>query len=87
MSFGAKLFVHLRAKTVHQHDLYAHALDHGQVLRQVLELSCRDGFPADTHHEGLVAELVDVGRHRPEQRDKGEIEDGGHGARAARWRG
>ena len=76
---GLQLLVHLRAKAVHQHDLDAHGLDHGQVLRDVVQLAGRDGFTREPHHEGLVAELVDVGRHRAEPGHEGEVEDGGHG--------
>lgn len=75
---GRQLFVHLRAKTVHQHHLHAHALDHGQVLRQVVQLACGNGFSGHAHHKGLVAELVDVGCHRPEPGHEGEVEDVGH---------
>ena len=64
--FGLELLVHLWAKAVHQHNFHAHALDHGQVLRQVRQLAGRNRFTRNTHHKGLVAELVDVRRHRPE---------------------
>ena len=46
------------------------------------------GLTGNGDHEGLVAELVDVGRHRPEPGHKGEIENGGHGlARAGQGAG
>jgi hypothetical protein len=80
-ALGCQLFVHLGAKAVHQHDLHAHALDHGQVLRQVVQLAGGNGLARNADHKGLVAELVDVGRHRPEPGHEGEIEDGGHAAR------
>ena len=75
MALGLELLVHLRAKTVHQHDLHAHALDHGQVLREVRQFACGNRLTRDADHKGLVAELVDVGRNRPEPGHEGEIEN------------
>jgi len=79
MPLGAQLLVHLGAKAVHQHHAHAHALDEGQVLRQVGQLARRNGFARDAHHKRLVAEFVDVGRDRAEPGHEGEVEDRGHG--------
>jgi hypothetical protein len=65
---------------VHQHDLDAHGLDHCQILDDGAELARINGFTGQAHHKGLVSELVDIGGHRPEPGNKGEIEDGGHGS-------
>ena len=81
MAFGRELFVHLRAKAVHQHHFDAHALDHGQVLHQAGQLARRNGFPRNGHDKSFAAVHVYVGRHRTEPRDEGEIEDSGHGRR------
>jgi hypothetical protein len=78
VALGLELLVHLRAKAVHQHNLDAHALDHGQVLRQAVQLARGNGLARNAHHKRLVAELVDVRRNRPEPGDEGEIEDRGH---------
>jgi hypothetical protein len=43
---AAQLLVHLWAKAVHQHELHAHALDHGQILRQVVQLAGGNGLAA-----------------------------------------
>ncbi|MCY1533662.1 hypothetical protein D9M68_690020 [compost metagenome] len=80
VALGRQLLVDLRAEAVHQHDLDAHALDQGQVLRDVLQLARRDGLARQRDHEGLAAVRVDVGRDRAEPGHEGEIEDGGHGA-------
>ena len=75
VQLGLELLVDLRAKAVHQHDLHAHALDHGQVLREVRQFACGNRLTRDADHKGLVAELVDVGRNRPEPGHEGEIEN------------
>ena len=80
VALGAQLLVDLGPKAMHQHHFHAHALDHGQVLRKVRQLAGGNGFTADRDHKRLVAKLVDVGCHRAEPGDKGEIEDRGHGA-------
>ncbi len=79
MAFGLQLLVHLGPKAVHQHNLDPHALDHGQILRQMGQLASGDGLTGNAHHEGLVAKLVDVGGNRTKPRHKGEIENGAHG--------
>ncbi|MPN46395.1 hypothetical protein SDC9_193981 [bioreactor metagenome] len=79
VALGAQLLVHLRAEAVHQHQLDAHGLDQRQILHDALQLACGNRLAGDAHHEGLVSELVDIGSHRPEPGDKGEIEDSGHG--------
>ena len=56
-------------------------LDQRQVLREVLQLAGRDRLAGDADHEGLAAVRVDVGRHRAEPGDEGEVEDGGHARR------
>ncbi len=85
MALGFELFVDLGAKTMHQDNLDTHALDHGQVLRNMVQLARSDGLAAQPDHESLVAELVDVGCHRAEPGHKGEVEDRGHvGAQAVR---
>ena len=81
MPLGCQLLIHLRAKAVHQHDLHAHGLDQCQVLRNAVQLAGRNRLTRQPDHKRLVAELVDVGRHRAEPGDEGEIEDGGHGER------
>ncbi len=58
MAFCLELLVDLRAKAVHQHDLHAHRLDQRQVLRDVLQLACGNGFARQPHHEGLAAVRV-----------------------------
>ncbi|MNS89025.1 hypothetical protein D3C72_1230230 [compost metagenome] len=63
MAFGGQLFVHLRAKPMHEHDLDPQGLDQRQILRNRLQLACRNGFTGDPHHKSLVAELVDIGCH------------------------
>ena len=63
MAFGRELFVHLRAKAMHQHNLDTHALDHGQVLHQAGQLARRNGFPRNGHDKSFAAVHVDVGRH------------------------
>ena len=75
VALGLELLVHLGPKAVHQHHFHAHALDHGQVLRQVRQLARRNGLARHSHHKGLVAKLVDVRRHRAEPGHEGEIED------------
>ena len=75
MAFGLELLVDLRAKTVHQHHLDTHALNHCQVLRQVRQFAGGDGFSGNAHHKGLVAKFVDVRCHRPEPGHKGEVEN------------
>jgi hypothetical protein len=51
-----------------------------QVLRQMLcSLPAAMASPASPPRRSGCGRLVDVGRHRAEPRDKGEIEDGGHG--------
>ena len=85
LALEAQLLVDLGAETVHQHDLHAHGLDHGQILHDGAELAGIDGFTGQAHHKGLVSELVDIGGHGPEPGDKGEVENGGHdGARRPR---
>jgi len=79
LALEAQLFIHLRAKAVHQHDLHAHGLDQRQILHDALQLAGGDGFARDAHHESLVAEFVDVRGHRPEPGNEGEIENRGHG--------
>ena len=80
MPFGSQLLVHLRAKTMHQHDAHPHGLDQRQVLGDVLQLARRDAFAREANHKRLVAKLVDVRRHRAEPGDEGEVEDSRHGA-------
>ena len=79
MAFSGKLFIDLRAKAVHQHDLHAHALDQRQVLRNVRQLAGRNGFAGHADHKGLAPVQVDVRCHRAEPGHKGKIENGGHG--------
>ena len=79
MALGLQLLVHLGPKTVHQHNFDAHALDHGQVLRQVRQLARCHRFARNADHKSLVAKLVDIRRHRAKPGYEGEIEDGGHG--------
>ena len=67
---------------MNQHDLHAHALDHGEVLHQAGQLARFDGFARDGHDKGFATVHVDVGRNRAEPRDEGEIEDSGHGSTA-----
>ena len=74
----------LGTKAVDQHHLDAHALDHCQILRQILQFAGGDGLARDANDKGLVAELVDVRRDRPKPGHKSEIEDGGH-AGAMKW--
>ena len=62
VALGRELFIDLRAKAVHQHDLHAHALDQRQVLRQVLQLARRNRLARDADHKGLAPVHVDVGR-------------------------
>ena len=78
---GLELLVDLRAKAVHQHNLHAHALDHGQVLCQIGQFACSNGLATHTNHEGLVAKFVDIWRYRAKPRHEGEIENSGHGVR------
>ncbi len=59
--FEAQLFVHLRAKAMHQHNFDAHGLDQRQVLHDALQLACGNRLTCDAHHKGLVSELVDIG--------------------------
>jgi hypothetical protein len=59
MALGLELLVHLRAETVHQHHLDAHALDQRQVLRDVLQLAGGDRLAGHADHEGLAAVHVD----------------------------
>ena len=80
MPFGLELLIHLGAKTVDQHDAHAHALDQCQVLHDAGQFARSNGLSGDPHHEGLAPVHVDVGRHRPEPGDEGEIENGGHAA-------
>ena len=84
MALGLELLVHLRAKPVHQHDFHAHALHHGQVLCQVLQLARSNGFATHANYKGLMAELVDVGCHRAKPGHKGEVENSGHGRHETR---
>ena len=79
LALEAQLLVDLGAKAVHQYDLHAHGLDHGQVLHDGAELARGNGLARQAHHESLVPELVDIRRHGPEPGDKGEVENGGHG--------
>ena len=79
MALGTQLFVDLRAKAVHQHDLHAHALNERDVLRQIGQFARLQRFPRDTHDKGFAAVHVDIWRHRPEPGDKGEVKDCGHG--------
>ena len=79
MPLGGQLFIHLRAEAVHQHDLDPHGLDQRQVLRNVVQLAGGNGLTRQPDHKGLVAKLVDVGRHRPEPGHESEIENGRHG--------
>jgi hypothetical protein len=46
VALGFELLVHLRPKAMHQHNLDAHALDHGQVLRQMGSLPAAMASPA-----------------------------------------
>ena len=80
VALEAQLFVHLRAKAVHQHDFDAHRLDQRQILHDVLQLACGHRFPGQADDKDLVAKLVDVGRNRAKPRHEGEVEDGGHGS-------
>ncbi|MNV89225.1 hypothetical protein D3C71_1835050 [compost metagenome] len=84
MPLGRQLFVHLWAKTVYQNNLYAHGLDQCQVLRNAVQLAGRNRLTREPDHKRLVAELVDVRRHRAEPGDEGEVENGGHGS-GERW--
>ena len=86
MAFGLQLLVHLRPKTVHQHNLHPHGLDHRQVLRNMRQLPRRNRLARHAHHKGLVAELVDIRRHGPEPGHEREVEDGSHG-RSGLFRG
>ena len=78
MSFGLELLIHLGAKTMHQHNIDAHALDHGQVLYQARQFAGFNGFACDGHHKGFAAVHMDVRRYRAEPGDEGEIENSGH---------
>ncbi len=82
--FQAQLFVDLGAKAMHQHNFYAHGLDHGQVLHDGLELARCNRFARNTDNKGLVAKLVDIGRYRAKPGHKGEVEDGRHRGRHGR---
>ncbi len=76
---GAQLLVDLRPETMHQHDAHAHALNEGQILRQIGQLARRYGLACNADHKGLVAKLVDIGCHRAKPGHEGEIKDRGHG--------
>ena len=76
MAFGCQLLVDLGPKAVHQHDFHAHALNERQVLRDVLQLACRNGLARHADHKGFASVQVDVGRHRAEPGHKGKIENG-----------
>ena len=54
MAFGLELLVHLGPKAMHQHDFDAHALDHGQVLRQVRQLARCNGLARNADDKSLV---------------------------------
>jgi len=84
VSLGLELFVHLGPEAMHQHNLDTHALNHGQVLRQMRQFPRRNCFSCNADHEGLVAKFVDVGCDRAKPGHEGEVENGGHGAQGGR---
>ena len=64
---------------MHQHNFDAHALNQGQVLRQMLQFARRNGLACNAHHKGFATVHVNVGRHRSKPGYEGEVEDSGHG--------
>ena len=63
VAFGQQLFIHLRAKSMHQHNLHAHTLNHGQILCQMGQFARSNRLPTDRDDKRLVAKLVNIGRH------------------------
>ena len=79
VALGLQLLVDLGPKAVHQHDLHAHALDHGQILRDVGQLVRGNRLTRHAHDKGLAPVHVDIGRHGAEPGHESEVENGGHG--------
>ena len=69
--FGAQLLIHLRPKTVHQHQLDAHGVKYGEVLGERIQLARGDEFTRNCHHKSFAVIGVNVRRHRTEPRHKG----------------
>ena len=87
VALGIELLVDLRSEAMHQHDSHAHALDHGQILGQELQLARRNGFTGNTDNKGLISKFVDVGSDRAKPGHKGEVENSGHGTQGReRWK-
>ena len=81
--FKRQLFLHLRTKSVHQHELDAHRVENGEVLGERGQLAGGHQFARDGHHEGLSPVRVDVRRNRTEPRNEGMGKDKTHGRRDA----
>ena len=64
---------------MHQNHFNAHALNHGQVLGEMGQLSRRDRFTRNANDKSLVAKLVNVGCDRAKPRHKGKVKYRGHG--------
>ena len=76
----AQLFLDLRARAVHQHQVYAERREQVRVVGQRVREGAGDGLAAEREDEGLAAEKVDVRRDRPEQRGELRSVQGiGHG--------
>ena len=63
MALGLELLIDLRPETMDQHDFHTHALNQGQVLRNVLQLARCNGLTRQADHKGFATVRVDIGRN------------------------
>lgn len=81
VALQAQLFIDLRARAVHQHQVDAQGRQQGEVLHQDIEGAGLHQLAAERHHEGLASERMHVGRHFAEPSD--ELRGGEFGASSA----